>query len=58
MNKVDLKQFIQRCLLEHSTSMQLQSSIIEEPDEEDWLWCGEFDKVADEIIKYIEDENL
>lgn len=38
-------------LLKHSSELNMKSGIIAEPEIEDWLWSGEFEKVAHEIVK-------
>lgn len=40
-----------KILLKHSTELNMKSGVIAEPEIEDWLWSGEFEKVAQEIVK-------
>lgn len=41
-------------LLKHSSELKMKSGIMAEPEIEDWLWSGEFEKVAQEIVKLFE----
>lgn len=38
-------------LLKHSSELKIKNGIMAEPETEDWLWSGEFEKVAQEIVK-------
>ena len=44
-----MKQQIINILLKHSSEIKTKTGILSEPDDEDWLWSGEFETVASEI---------
>jgi hypothetical protein len=49
-----MKKKIIEILLKHSSELNMKSGIIAEPEIEDWLWSGEFEKVAHEIVQEYE----
>ena len=46
-----MKQKIIDILLKHSEELNIKGSLMKEPEKEDWLWSGSYDKVAQEIVK-------
>jgi hypothetical protein len=48
-----MKQKIIDILLANSCEVAIQGSIMIESEKEDWIWSGEFDKVAEEILSMV-----
>ena len=46
-----MKKKIIDILLKNSSELKMKSGVMAEPETEDWLWSGEFEKVAQEIVK-------
>ena len=46
-----MKEKIVDILLKNTCEVNIKSGILEETEKEDWLWSGEFEKVAEEIVK-------
>jgi hypothetical protein len=51
-----MEESIIKILLNHSVSLNVKSAVLEEPDEEEWLWSGDFQKAAKDIIKLFEED--
>ena len=46
-----MKEKIINILCKYSTNLKIKFSTMAKAEDEDWLWSGEFDKVADDLIK-------
>ena len=51
-----MKKKIIDILLKNSSELKMKSGVMAEPETEDWLWSGEFEKVAQEIVKLKEND--
>lgn len=52
-----MKQKIIDILLKHSSELKIKSAILNEPDIEEWLWSGDYETVANEILHLFDVSN-
>ncbi len=45
-----MKEKILEILYKHSEEVDIKGSIMTEPEREDWMWSGIYEKVADDLI--------
>ena len=55
---MELQEKFENILYDNSVKLLSKSSIMKEPEEDEWIWAGEFEKVAKECTKLCLEEQL